>query len=400
MTLETLDHAGRAAPPAAVLLLTLPVAGAAAPAQATTPRPGAAALDAAFKFASSIQADPGDRGKAQFSVIGDFIARGDLDEAAKKAGEIEGWQRGAAWADLAAALARVGRADEARGMLGKAEEFRKGITGWENPRIGAHIAQALAALGDLEASRDLAVELATSDREYAGRSAATVASGKAVRADFPGAMKTLAAMDEEKDYEVAWWRTAGYLSLARRAELSLEDRRKALLAARRSADGIEGWKRAEALASVAAELLFQGDPGSARGALKVAETVVRSQASTMPMKAPLMSNLARAWGKLGDARRARPLLEQALGVVPNALVIDRPGLYANLAASYLLLGENEQGERLLDRAFAAAEALENARPRALAVVSICRVLGQNELGVDGTKRARLDALFENLRAPW
>jgi hypothetical protein len=86
--------------------------------------------------------------------------------------------------------------------------------------------------------------------------------------------------------------------------------------------------------------------------------------------------------------------------VPRAPDIDRPALYAVVAASWQSVGDPGESRRLFDRAFEAAASLQNARPRALAVVEICRALGRARIPLDEATRWRLDALLAGLRAPW
>ena len=62
--------------------------------------------------------------------------------------------------------------------------------------------------------------------------------------------------------------------------------------------------------------------------------------------------------------------------------------------------DTERARAVLDTALAEAEGLVNARPRALAVVTVLRALGRNDVRLDDETRARLDALYANLRAPW
>src|SRR5262245_43691773 len=75
--------------------------------------PDLPALDYAFRFASAIAKDPKDRAKAQELAVAEFAAAGALDEAIRRADQIEGWRRGAVYADLATALAGMGRKEEA-----------------------------------------------------------------------------------------------------------------------------------------------------------------------------------------------------------------------------------------------------------------------------------------------
>src|SRR4029453_8804477 len=83
--------------------------------------PGMEAFDWAFRFASAIHSDPKDMARAQENIVDDLAEAGHLDEAIRRAELIEGWRRGAAFADLASRLAEAGRAEDARRILARAE---------------------------------------------------------------------------------------------------------------------------------------------------------------------------------------------------------------------------------------------------------------------------------------
>src|SRR5262249_36598926 len=160
-----------------------------------------------------------------------------IDEAARRAPEIDGWRRGMLYASLATQLARAGRADEARAYIGKAEEVRQTTSGWENPRISSQVAEALALLGDQEQSNKITAALAANAPiQYAGRATATDAVGAAVKGDFEQGMAKLRALEGNNDLDTAWGRTTGYLALARHADAPKKSRLEALDAARASAD--------------------------------------------------------------------------------------------------------------------------------------------------------------------
>ena len=82
------------------------------------------------------------------------------------------------------------------------------------------------------------------------------------------------------------------------------------------------------------------------------------------------------------------------------MLTERPAIWANLASSYIAVGDGTLGWRTFDRALAAAAALENARPRALAVVSVCRAIGRAGLTPPAAMNARLDGLYKGLKDPW
>jgi tetratricopeptide (TPR) repeat protein len=355
----------------------------------------------AFKFASAIVSDPKDMGKAQEAVVWDLTSSGAWRDAEASAEKIEGWRRGTAYADLATALAKAGRVDDAKRMIAKAETFRPTIEGWQNLRIASHIAAAYAALGDDEKAKTLAIAVATEDaQQYGSMSRATIASGLAAKGQFDGAAGELDRLKDGKDLDDAWWRTVGYVDMSRQKSLSREERVKAIQSAREAAEGIPGWRKAEALESIADEFRKLGMMQEAREAVGAAQAILLALPDTMPIKAPLLSNCARSWAELGSTEKARSLLVQVESLAPKVQEIERPVVYANVASSFAAMKDTVAAKRLYGQALQEAAALVNARPRALAVVEICRSIGKSGVGLDDAMRARLDALYAGLKDPW
>jgi len=359
------------------------------------------AYDYAFKFASAIVSDPKDMGKAQEAVVWDLTSGGAWRDAEASAAKVEGWRRGTAYADLATALAKAGRMDDAKRVLEKAEVFRPTIEGWQNLRIASHIAAAYAALGDTEKAKSLAVAVATEDaQQYGGMSTATIAAGLAAKGEFDSATVELDHLKDAKDLDDSWWRTVGYVDMSRQKSLTREQRVKALGEARLAAEGIPGWKKAEALESIADEYRKLGMPDEAKGAVKDAQQILKVLPDTMPIKAPLLSNCARAWAGLGDNETARALLIEVESLAPKVQEIERPTVYANAASSFAAMKDTASAKRLYGQALEEAAALVNARPRALAVVEICRSIGKSGIDLDESMRVRLNALYAGLKDPW
>ncbi len=360
---------------------------------------GLDAFDFAFRFASAIKSDRKDQGRAQEAVLLDLGRAGELDAAIERADRVTGWRRGSVYADLASMLAEVGRFDEAERMLVKARSLGEQIEGWQERRVQVHIAAAMARLGDIGGSEALADEVATGDpRQYAGRAAATVAGAHAVSGDFDTAMARLDAI-VGADLDVVWWRTAGYLQLADAPGATAEQRNRALDRAIRSAGDLDGWKQAEALIAIANETVAD-DVERTRKAMARADEIISALPESMPVRVALMSELAVIADQVGRADRARELLATAERQVPTTMTIDRPGLYAQVASAYRKIGDTAGADRVYDAAFTAAESLVNARPRALAVVEICRSMGRDRTAVDPEIRGRLDRLFYGLGDPW
>jgi tetratricopeptide (TPR) repeat protein len=357
------------------------------------------ALDQAFRFASAIRGDASDRSSAQERVVLEYATAGHLDAAVALADRIEGWERGVAYAEIAALLVKAGRADEARVMIRKAEDFRAGVSGWQNPRIAAHVGNALAALGAVEPSEAIAKDLA-SDRQYGGRGPATVAAAYATAGDFEKSMAALASTENLKDPEDGIWRTQGYLASARQPRFSRAERLEALSAARRSAEAIPGWLKTESLVEVAGTYRALGESRTARAVLEKAEAEASAVPTTAPLSAPLLAEVAREWARSAKTERARGLLSRAEAIARSTPDVGRPYILANVAAGYGVLGDFPAARRVLDLALSEAGSQVNARPRALSVVEICRTIARFGLPLDDVARARLDEIYAGLKDPW
>jgi len=381
---------------------------AAVPAAPSTPHvhsgsTGEQTLDYAFRFATAVD-DVKDRSKAQESAIQAYLELGLLDAAERQAVEIDGWRRGASLGRIAALHARAGRTDRARQLVAAAE-----IDGWRRDasaevqdfgrdRVLAQVAEVRALLGETERTREIAGRLIADDpRTYEGRATVAVAWSKASQGDMEGAARTMAALDGSVDLYVTWWRTEGYLDLARRSDLDPARRAEFLEKARASSAGIDGWKRAEMLQSVAEALDGTGRREEAVQALEAAEQILVAQPETMSLKGPLLADLGRAWNRLGESDRALRLTTIAEGELGRvASIVELPASIARVAAAYASLGHEADAKRLLATAIDRAVTLENPRPRALALSAVCRETGRSGSALDEDIRARLDPALAGL----
>ncbi len=381
---------------AMVTLLPAPPAAASAP----EPRPGVEALDFAFRFASAIDPDPKDKAMAQEAVVLEYGRLGAFDAAIRKAGEIEGWRRGTAYADLAALLVEQGREDQAKPLVEMAQGIRATVTDWHGPLIDAHVADALARMGQMEATQRIARELLSDKLQHAGHSIAVVAVGHAVRGDFETAMKGLEEAGSSSDYVVVQGRVTAYVTITGLKNLSESQRRRSLEGARAAAAAMPGWMKAETLDEVARAAIEFGDREMAMGCLSEAEPIARSLPATMPVKGPLLNRVAVTYGRAGENEKAQGLLRLTEQEAPKTLVTDQPAILAEAAAGWRTLGSDAESRRLFAKAIASAEGLANARPRALAVVAICRAMGRQDLPLDDAVKSRLEGLYAGLKAPW
>jgi tetratricopeptide (TPR) repeat protein len=362
--------------------------------------PGVEALDWAFSFASAIEHDLDDRGKAQSWAVMDYPGLGALDRAVERAGSVEGWRRGVVYADLASELALAGRIEEARRLLARAEDVRRATTGWQGPRISSHMAQALAYLGEFDQAGTIQDAVTAGDaRQYRGRMVAALARARGARGAFRPAMDELDRLAGSEEVETAWWRTVAYLDLARNEQLEEPERREALEATERAAAEIGGWKHAEVLTWLAAEWR-ERDLARARQLLEQAEGLILALNDQSSSKGPMLAELGSAWSKLGDVKRAEKLLAQGLELVPKILVIDQPEVVGRIAASYATMGRADEARRLFDRSLGLAGELVNSRPRALALTAILRSMAGAGVALDEATRNRLVALEAGLGDPW
>lgn len=362
---------------------------------------GPNAYERAFRFASSIVSDRKDMGLAQYSVVQTLLIAGDVDSAARFASSIEGWRRGVAYAEVASALAQAGRVDEAKKFVERAEQVRAVTEGWQNPRISAHVAIARARLGESREAEMTAAALAKADKQFDGQASRIRALRLIGEGKLDEALAVVSNLDALEDYDISWTRTEAYLDLAKASRKDLAGRKRALDKTIESARKIPGWARAEAIVNVSRELRLHGD-GAARAKeiLAEAETAIGAEEDTVPVKATIMASIAVEWAALGEADKAKALLEKARAAVPGAMTIERPALLGAIARGYYAAGDAATGKATLDESLGLARALKNSRPRALAMTAICNFIGLGGVVIDEELSLKLDAVFESLGAPW
>lgn len=396
------------------LAIDVVVAAEPAPSGSTTSKPKATARPAtaaststekdafayAFQFASAIVSDRKDMGMAQESVVRGLIDADQIDRAIEYSNSVDGWRRGVLLADLAGILADAGRANEARPLIARAEQVRAVTEGWQNPRIAAHVAAARARLGENAAAERAAAELAKADDQYNGRATFMRVSALAKEGKFEEAFEAVKPLEASIDLEETWMRTTAYLEIAKAAAKDPALRKRAVDQAVASANQVPGFARVELLLETVDALRGYGDVKRTQETIEAADAFVLTLADTLPLKAPMMSNVARAWAKAGRADRANELLTRAEKIVDAAMVIERPAVVAAIGQGYVAVGNDDQARALFERALDMTGMLKNSRPRALAAAAVCRSLGSAGIPIDERLRLRLNALYDGLGDPW
>ena len=364
-------------------------------------RTGDEALEYAFKFGSAIYKDPKDRAKSMQQVAIDTADRGQFGPAIQRARAINGWRRADALAQIATRAADAGQVDRAKRLVDQAKSEATSVEGWPQQRVASHIAEALGRIGSVDEADRMSSAIAEVDpRQYEGKAAAIVAAGEANDGDFDAAMQELQQLKVENSYDALWWRTVGFIEIAKRSTLSAEQRASALSAAVSAAEAIPGWKQAEALMSISDQLLDLGDKTQAAELLGRCEGMVLPMPETSSVRVHMLALLAERLIKVDRKKRAVELLLDAEQHVQKVLLIDRPLMYGVLGGVHAIADRSEEAWRLFDLAFLEAEGLVNARPRALAVVGVCRQMGLREIALNDKTRQRLDALYAGLKDPW
>jgi hypothetical protein len=358
-------------------------------------------LEWAGRFANAIQSDAKDRERSQEAVVLDIAMKGALDDAARRADAVEGWRRGVAYAEIAKLLAKSGRVTEAKSLLSKAAAVAAANDGWQGPRIEAHMAQVQVLVGGVEAVPTTERLAQEDELQYRGLPAVLRGNAHAARGEFAAAMAQLDAAAQDRAIEVAWPLTLAYLDVARLPKLRPEERLRALDAARAAASRSEEIvSRLDTMELVADAYREAGFRDRAFGLLDEFHTMLVKLSDAAILKAPFLAGEARVRARLGDRQGAARLLADAARIGSQAYPIDRPAVLANVAAGYHVAGEASKAASTLEEAFAAADDLANARPRALAFVEIGRVLGRFDVPVSAPVRARFDAGLNGLKAPW
>ncbi len=357
------------------------------------------ALEWAFEFASAIRTDQWDRGRAQAEVVLAAAEVGRLDQARAWADAVTGWRRGVVYAELAVPLARRGQEAEARALLAKAEEMSQRIQDWTGPRVAAHVAAAYAALGQRDRSAQISARL---EGEEKLKSLPVAVAPLVEAGDFDAAMELLRNVTEGHPFDVRLAQVRAYLSLAQHPALAMQTgkRKRAALAALATVEKLPVDVRVETAVKAAELFRGMGLRTEAQRVLAEVEAILVPSRSQPLERAPRVVKLALAWERLGERARCRQLLQEALVGVEQAQDIDQPMVYAAVAGGYAAVRAEHQARQHFATGLDLAAQLINARPRALAVVELCRAMGVAGMTLTKAEQGRLQALYDGLGAPW
>jgi len=359
---------------------------------AATPPPAPAALDWAFRFATALETDRTDQARAQAEVVADYLAVGEFTTATKAADQILTWRRVAAWADTATALARRGDTNAAA-ALQQTEQLLPGVRGdWQRPRVIAHHGVALAAAGQLDRARALLPELPAEEaiKVRLALVRRLVADGRHAEAQ-----SELDPLKDTKNFVVdgAW--VEGWLLAA---GTGITNSLPLLHTARDLLVKLPIGRQAELADEFAVALHRAGDTAGASNLLVATAQLL--EPAEAEFRAPGLVRFARAWSQIGQPALATEWRQQAAALARTGDPMSQPATCAFVAGLLIEAGQTEAAWQLYNHGLSVAAGFVNARPRALALVALCRSIGRHQQPLPAEWSTRLAKLYAGLGDPW
>lgn len=343
-----------------------------------------------------------ERAKLQEAVGAAMVEAGLLDEARRVVPRIAGWRGASLLAKIALVDARQGRNEQARALADRVVAASKGsgVTDWQREALSVAAARIHAQLGDDARANEL--ERGVGEAEQ-GKVAATRAAAfpdttfDAQMALAEGWIKTLNFDLSRNAVDIAiGYYPACFEDSARRArvEALVEAANKHLALDLR----VDGWLR---LAEIARE---KSDRAAASAFIAKAEAVRASAQWAPEDETSLLSRIAAAKARLGDAEGARRDLESAMAIFDGGKdrIIDifRAGPLRAVAESQVVLGDLAAARAVYMRALEEGSLNPNARPRAGDLVASMLSMVATGVLPDEAAAARIAAIREGLVDPW
>lgn len=379
-------------------------------------------LRLAFESAARVPAYPHikTRSELQERVV---VAALKLDQpalAAEFAGRMEGWRRGAAFADIAYYHAQHGPQGEVDGLIEKAraevtrldlqeQAEAQGFEGddnsvemfqaWRRDRIRARIARTLLFLGQDEKAIEYESKLQPSER-------GVVEATRAARMTPEEAERTV----------------AGFEAVVKAG--TLEDIRNVLqvgsiLAARFHADEVRGpvlraaleealvkgpaMFRVDTTLALAERLIEQGEHVWSHELVHSAVALLEEIPIAVEDDLPLRARAIELRHAVGDPE-ARKSLDALLGRFDSVRETLEPMMHADLlvpiAEAYVALGDRATALRIYARAAEQGAVNVNAVPRTTDLVDVCASMAVHGVEPDAQLSKRLEQTFSGLADPW
>lgn len=369
-------------------------------------------LQLAFDAASALPTKPHakNRARLQEEVAGACL---ELDQPLRARGyieRIEGWRRGSGYADLALWCARQGAARDAQRYvslarevadraLRESEEIGDGQA-WRHDRIKGRIAAALALLGREDEAH----------RFSQGVGAADVGTLRAVEASktdaegFESEIGRLASPLASGNLDEVKTALGGMARLYDRFHADAKKRELVEQRIRAMWGNIPILLRFEVGHELATLALEHDDDAKAAELAEELLTLVGAPQLGVESRIPLRSRAAALLSRAGDAGAARKEIDAALADFDAQRTriadIDRADVLRTIAEAYASAGDRDAALRTYLRAAEASVENPNSRPRVEDLVATCCSLAKLDLEPPAELRARLAAIRDGLGEPW
>jgi len=391
-----------------------PAAEAAAqPAKAAKPVERAALLRDAFEVGTSIPATPHARDRARIQELA-VVAAIELDESALAADmidRIEGWRRGAAYADLAMHLIRQNELSDVKKFLARAEASWDGEQAWQRQRVQAKIAAAYSAMG-------AEGEAARYEKGLDPSETGPIAAERAKAAGTTDLDAQLRALDEivaQKNFDLTRNAIVVYIELLRAAWPDAAQRDAIVARLREAMVQVPNDVRVTTLCGMAEVAQARGDRVAAGKFLADADASLDEVRWHTEDRMQLRARLATGRAQAGDTAAAARMLREELAAfdAARATMID---IFRAAPLRAVAIAQAKVAELETDPAAAAAlraAALEtfrraveegavnpNARPRAEDLAETSVAMARAGIDPDAALKARMLAVRAGLVAPW
>jgi hypothetical protein len=359
-------------------------------------------LDIAFESATAIPLKPHhkDRARAQEAVVTTCLELGQPQRALRCIERIDGWRRGAAYADLAFYCARHGYTAEAQGYLDLAGQVARGVEDWRRDNIRVRIARAHVWLGQERQARELEAGI---DPAEAGK----VAGARATRSDpesFDRQVTELDGLVASGHFDTLRNALGSYADLynriyddaARRAQV--EERIKA------SWSTLPLFIRIDLLMKLADSAIAHSDQGKAIELVNEAQLLFDGAEWLLERRIPLAGKLAEVRYRAGDTAKAQADAVAALAIfdTDGLQIVDiyRAGALRPLAEAFHSMGDTAAAIAVYTRAVEAGVANPNSRPRAEDLSATCGSMARNGVEPDAELWTRIRRVSAGLGPPW
>lgn len=332
-------------------------------------------LDLAWQAAVAYPINPHikNRARAEEQVVLGAVAIGKPQLAWDRADRVVNWRRGACYAEIAHYLLENDQTEHVEYFLQEAIRHSKDrLQGWRHDRVKARVAQARILLGQTEQADSL---IAEEDLAGEGERLSTEASLARGDEEYDRILKLCDELVASEGYEAILGALSAYADLYDR--YYTDAGRRAQLREKMNAawQPIPAIRRFELLARLTESAIAHKDQDNARSLAEEADELRHGYAWGLDYDLRLRSDMSRLFAELGEEKRAKALLEEALPIFEAGHEklenFYRGGALRPIAEGYARLGDTERAHQVYARVVELGAVNPNLRPRISDINATC-----------------------------